>query len=493
MRMFYVGLCAVCTPLLLTSPAITAENTLEQVAAEYKAENYEEALQLLQTMPAAVHGTSTYFYYLGLCQKQTGDYSAASESFRAALKISPPVNAAALELVSTLGGLERYDEALSWVQWAEQNGVAPSETAYQKGVILSQMQRYKEARQAFTASKDGVIDKDQQADLQIAISFAQEGNAKEARNNLNALVTQYPGSEAASFAKEYEQRITVSTRTKPWNLSLGVNYQYDDNATLVSSIPGVSTDPRKKDDNGFNENLRFEYENAINDNWSTNVRYTLQNNNYQRLHELDIFSHGLTVSTMYRSGNLVTTIPAGITHTTLDYSNYSLQASAKPTLTFIVNPRNLIQTSLGYAHRTMYQNPAEAENNRNAHNYTGQFGYFYLFDDGKGLLNMRGEGSYENTSGSAWRNYGAKGSVDALLPLDDTAYLILSSEYGWQYYFDTSPNRRDTTLVASATFNKKLIDNLYINLQYTFTRAFSSVDLYDYQRNVLSSGFELRF
>jgi hypothetical protein len=63
----------------------------------------------------------------------------------------------------------------------------------------------------------------------------------------------------------------------------------------------------------------------------------------------------------------------------------------------------------------------------------------------------------------------------------------------WQDYRESASGRRDTTFIGSAAVNQHVVSNLYLNLQYAYTRAMSNVDLFDYQRNVLSTGFELRF
>jgi len=224
-----------------------------------------------------------------------------------------------------------------------------------------------------------------------------------------------------------------------------------------------------------------------------NLQYALQNNNYMRLHDYSMLVHGLTTSLIGRSENGLLALPLNLSHTTLDYRDYSFQVSFKPTLTAIFNSRNLAQLSLGYTYRDMLQNNGLPANDRTANIFNLQAGYIFLFADGRGVVNLRGEGFYENTTGNEWRNRGARAGVDLLAPLSASTKLILTAEGCRQEYLDSSSGRRDTTLVASATLNQQLTTHLYLNLQYYFTRAFSNVDLYEYQRNVITTGVELRF
>lgn len=483
---------AVCLSVMC-GVATAAPSATQQAIAEYNQENYEEALQMLTSARQVEGETALNRYYTGLCQKQTGDLAGAVASLKAALQAQPPVQDAAVELVALLINLEQLADAWQWVEWAEKEQVRPRDVAYLKGVLLAKQKRYHEAVVSFQNARTGLAETDQQIDLQIALAYAQSGKTRDARDSLKAIVTRYPGTEAADFAAEYDQRISTAAPHKRWNIYAGISYLYDDNATLKSRESGASSDTRDQRDSAVSEYLRLEYDTPLAGQWSANLQYALQNNNYMRLHDYSMLVHGLTTSLIGRSENGLLALPLNLSHTTLDYRDYSFQVSFKPTLTALFNSRNLAQLSLGYTHRDMLQNNGLPGNDRTANIFNLQAGYIYLFADGRGLVNLRGEGFYENTTGNEWRNRGARAGVDLLAPLSAGTKLILTAEGCRQEYLDSSSGRRDTTLVASATLNQQLTTHLYLNLQYYFTRAFSNVDLYDYQRNVITTGVELRF
>lgn len=470
----------------LAPPASSQENnaTINQGIVEYSRENYEEALQLLMQDRIAEGKKAITDYYIGLCQKQMGNYPDAVTSFTSAVQGQPPHKEAVAELVSTLVSLERPDEALTWIQWAEKENVKPKEVALQKGLILSKKKRYSEARSAFVAARSDNPEIDQTVDSQIAMTYQMEGKAAEARASYKAIVTRYPGTDVATFAQEYEQRMSVADSAKHWNLFIGANYLYDDNVML--STPGQPS-------NAFNQSLRFEYDKPLSSAWSTNLQYSFQNSNYAKYHAFDMLNHGLTASVTHTDEFLITSLPLNISHYVLDYRNNSLQYSFKPTGTFIFAPQHLGMLTLGYTRREMSLPPSTPVSFTTGNIYNGQLSYIYLFAEGQGMATLRGELFYEDTMGSDNQNLGSRAGADLLLPLGKKTKMTLSAEGAWQDYNNSVNNRYDTTVTASASLNQKLCDYFFLNLQYIFTRAMSNISDNDYRKNQLSAGFELRF
>ncbi len=465
----------------------------QRAIAEYTNENYEEALSLLLAIRGKEASDPTALYYIGLCHKQTGNYEAAATSLAAALKSRSAVKDASLELIAVLINLERYEDAMEWVLWAEKNKVRPTETAYQKGMILSKLKRYQEARQALENARNGVPENDQQVDLQIAVALAEEGKIQEARASLKAIVTRYPGSEVASFVQEYEQSLAAAALRKKWSIVANLNYQYDDNMFLKSKVPGASTETRNENSGGLNESLRIEYDQPISETWSNNFQYAVQNASNFRTSSYNMINHSVTYSNIWQTDQLIIALPLNLSQTLLDKKGYSYQYAFKPAITIPFTSEHIGQVSLGASRREMLQEATSTEQNRNAVIYSGQLSYITLFAGDRGMLNLHLDGAYEHTEGYEWRNTTAKAGIDLLLPVTESTRLILTTEGSIQEYFENSSGRKDSIITASAAINQKLSSYLYLNVQYAYTRALSNVDLYDYQRNVITSGIELRF
>ena len=77
------------------------EGDLKKGIEEYGAENYEEALELLQKASEQQPGSSVAAFYLGLTYKQMGKYKEAAKHYRDALLFTPPVLDAYTELIES--------------------------------------------------------------------------------------------------------------------------------------------------------------------------------------------------------------------------------------------------------------------------------------------------------------------------------------------------------------------------------------------------------
>jgi hypothetical protein len=485
--------CFLAASLLLTLQAGNVCAGTREGIDEYRNENYEEALVQLAQGRATEGPTPQNAYYSGLAAMQTGDYLAAAENLRAALQPPEPIPEAVPELISVLNSLEQLDEALDWVSWAERRNFSPKVIALLKGQILAKQKKYADAINSFNMSKTGDLEQDQQLGILIAAAHVGNSDYKAAKDALAAVIGRNPNSDAATYAKEYDQQLNTAGKARPWNLFFGVNYQYDDNVLLKPFDNNAAIDTRNGHDSAFIENLRFEYDAPLSAAWTANVQYFLQNSDYVKLTDKNLLSHGLSLNSIHHSESLITALPVSLIHTALDYHNYSLQFSFKPTETILFAPTHIGQLSVGYTRREMLEEQTSADNDLTADTVNGSANYIYLYAEGQGMLNLRYEIAYEGTRGANWRNITNRIGADLLAPVSKCTKVVFSAESAWQDYYDNDAQRNDTTVSVSMAVNQKLSDTLFLNLQYNYSRAFSNVAAFDYQRNVITSGIELRF
>ena len=117
-------------------PLHAADTMLEKGIEEYKAENYEEAVDILLAVRYEQPASSIAAFYLGLTYKQMREYRLAERNLREAITLSPPVKDAYLELAEVLYTLDALREAKEWITKSEQEGIKPAHTAFLKGLIL---------------------------------------------------------------------------------------------------------------------------------------------------------------------------------------------------------------------------------------------------------------------------------------------------------------------------------------------------------------------
>jgi len=481
----------------LVTPCHAAEGDMTQRAiTEYANENYEEALDLLLQARKSGDLSATNDYYTGLCIKQAGQYDEAVKSFSAALTGPQPVKKCVVDLISSLFNLERYDEALTWINWGEKEAVDPSGTAFLKGQIFMKKKRFDDAVVAFNNAKTGDESVDQQVGIQIASAHVQNNKFLEARAALQAVITRNPNTDLATFAKEFDQKLSAIKPPKRLNIFLGSNYQYDTNVLASSG--------EKLRDSSIGESLRVEYDVPLPAPWTLNAQYSVNNMNYLRYISKSTLSQSLSITTGIRAGDHVFSLPLILalsdndatnppSTSKLSYHKSSFQYTVHPTDTYVINQTNLFQTSFSFSQRKMFANNVPVDDNGDANLYSGQLGYIYLFSEGGGMLNVRGEVGYENTHGANGKNLGKKVGADLLYPLAEATKLIVSSEFSFQKYDSIVVGRKVISINSSLTINQRITPIIYLNLIYSNSRAISTIDTFNYLRNLVSTGLEVRF
>lgn len=487
-----------------------ADNSFEEGVAEFKAENYEEALEFFEKARKQDPNSSVAAFYLGLVYKQMGDYREAVKNFREAINLIPSVKDAYTELIEMLYTLDELKEAKERIAKAEKESIKPAHIAFLKGLVLSKENNNKEALEAFKKAKE--IDESiaQAANLQIAMTYAKERRFAEAREHLKAVISVAPTSDLAMFAKEYETAIARTLEMyKPWRFTIGIGYQYDSNVVskpIASLGAGIDDISGKRDTSIFNA-FRIDYMPIPGGPWFFNAQYSLYTNNYLHNFKYDILSQSVSLIPGYNFEKGAITLPLTYNHLWLNEREYMGMISVKPTLNIILFPGHLGQFSAGYGKRDMlkYNPGSDPDEDRDANVYSLAFGYIYPFSDGKGMFNLRYEYSSDDTDGRNWDNTGHRISASLLMPLISKVNLILSGDIFLQDYKnthtisgvrgfpDTPTKRKDKIYTGIAGMTWEMLKGLNLNLQYSHTRADSNFPIYDYKRGLYIAGIEYTF
>ncbi|WP_243372535.1 tetratricopeptide repeat protein [Geotalea sp. SG265] len=481
---------------LLPSISLASQELLERGIAEYREERFEEAQESLAAAQQEQPLSSTAAYYLGLALKETGNPERAVANLKQSLKLDPPVTDAYPELIELLYQQNNLAEAEKFIAGAEKAGVRPARVSFLRGQVLAGTGDNQGATDAFVKARELDPALTQQVDFQLAQIYLKQGNREKAQESLESVISGDPSSDLAGFAREYQRRLTAAA-PRNWHLFAGVNLQYDDNVVVKPSqdIPGLVLPGAR--DWSSSQNLRLLYDMPAKGPWLFTTQYSLYNNSYFKRDEYSQLSQGITLSPAYRltSGTMLS-LPVSFNYTLLRYEAYANQVAVKPTATFFFAEDHLGQASFGYTRRNYLQNTAAVEN-RDANGYAGQLGYIYIFAGEKGFFNLRYELSLEDAKGNNWSYLGNRLNADILLPITVKTNAIVALEGFWQNYSNAHSvyglKRNDTTLTATITLSRQVVEGLFANLQYFHASDFSNIPLYEYDRNVYSAGVEVRF
>jgi tetratricopeptide (TPR) repeat protein len=490
--------------ILGSIPAQAESPSLEQGIAQYRAENFEEALALLEQARAEQPESSVAAFYLGMARKQSGDLAGAIKELGEAAALKPPVLDSYLELADAWHVQGDEAKALAWVQRSEEAGVRPGQTAFLKGVILAAQGKSEEAVKSFQKAKQSDATLTQSADFQIAILMARSRKLAGARDALRAVVASDPNSEMASYAKEYEQsfsRILESHRT--WHLAVGLNYFYDDNAIsnpTSAAAQNLIGNPTGQRDHAFLGTLRLDYTPMLSGDALFSGQYLVQSTKYGSGDNPSTVINSLTLIPGYSLGSSALTLPVNYSHVLLKEEKYQQLVSVRPTWSWLAAPQHILQGALGYSKREMLFDPLTRDEDRDASVYSASAGYIYSYGSQGGMASLRYELSYDDTDGANWANRGHRISLNGSIPLAATVKLNLSGEVALLDYLyrnsvipGSNVRRNDTTWFATAGVTWNLTPNIALSAQYAHTTAQSNIPVYDYSRNTFSTGVEFSF
>lgn len=484
--------------LFMTGIGADAASLEEQGLAEYRAENYEEALDSLLRAADQDPRSSQIAYYLGLCYKQTGEYRKAVTHLMAALTLTPPVKEAYPDLIEALYALNELDEAMQWAAEAERAGVRPGHIAYLKGLVYAKRNETAEALASFRKAKELDPSFRQSADFQIAVIYSKDRKYQEAKQSLRALIETDPTSDLAAFAGEYERAVTRTAEAyKPWKLSAGLAYQYDSNVILApgGAVPGLA--PSGKSDSSIVGTLRAEYNAPASGPWLLSARYNFYSNTYFKITDYNSISQTLSVVPGYSFGKSAVYLPLFYNYVLFDSKGYLSMITARPTVSYIVAPDHIVQASLGYELRDfLYNIPSSAED-RDGNVYYASVGYYRPFAGGKGMFTLKYEYAYDDAQGSNWGNSGNRFNASLLSPVTKDLSVIINGDVFIQDYRNVNSyygiKRKDTTYLAGVALVYEILKGFTLNLQYVYMKDDSNITIYNYDRHLITAGAEYTF
>lgn len=490
-----------------------ADNYLEKGIAEFKAENYEEALEFFEKAYKENPKDPQITSYLGLTQREMQNHQEAARFFKETININPEASEIKLLLADTFYNIGGYEDALKAVDGAISDGIKPAQSHYLKGLILLKLNRNAGAIGAFKKASELDPSLKQQSDFQIASIYVQEKKYKEAGDTFKGLITSDPTSDWAVFSKDY--LAALEKMPPPYRLNVSFGYQYDDNVLAVPLDQSL-VDITKQEDWKRIAGVLGEYTLFSKGPWNLRAAYSLNivqysksdytKSNGQKLFSQDTVSHIISIMPSYNTDKSITSLLLSYNYLEVDYAKYLQTFTVNPLYTFVISGNNLGQVFLKYKKQEYDADFLKIklgtyllkEEDKDSNNISGGLGYFYAFAKGNGLFNLKGELEQNDADGSNWDYAGSKLSTGFLYPFfENKLKANIFGEIYRQKFKNThtiyNKKRRDNIVSAQTSLTYTVLKPLDVSVGYAHIKDDSNISVYEYRKNLYTVNLEYRF
>ncbi len=486
----------------------------EKGLKEYRKGNYEEASAYFEKS-FKIHKNSLSAYYLGLCNKLTGNYTAAEKYFKLAIQLKPPVIDAFSELVYLLSQKGQIREAVKYLKKAEKLGISSEKLWYLEGKIYLQTGQLKKALESFEKVEKLKGKYAYMARLQRALIYLKAGDLSSAEKILKPL--SQPSSPVAYLAKRYLQEIEkIRKNYKHLSFRASLGYIVDTNVVSKPSstigVPEVDQISNKEDrgiltDTGLSLKT-FPYHLDLDKTLLLTSTVTFSRISYFKLKDYNTMSLGISGGPVFSFKKFSLFPQVVYQYLWKNKHPYFSLKGGRLTLSYFISRGFLSQVNTGFYLRRRFFQIYAPEEDRRGSLLTFGAAIKKLFKN-RGFFSFSGNFKRENTIGNNWDNEQYSGSFSCYLPFLGRLEFLLGLTYSFTAYLNENTNtglsppvpgfpaekskRRDKTWNTVVTLTFKLLKQVKLSFSWEYLKNRSNFPLYDYQKNVYLVRFKAMF
>ena len=484
--------------LVFAEPQTSLETSLDKGVIQYQRENYDEALSFLKQAKTEEPVSTRVSYYLGLTYKKLQDYKQAKFNLTEAIEGSPKIKEALLELIEVCYQIDDVEAAKKWIGVAEEQGMRPGQTKFIKGLVLMKDGKTEDAIQAFKDSKDLEPALKQSASYQIGLVNLKNKSYDEAAKNFQEVILLDPNTDIARYADEYKKALDRrEDAERPFRLNAAFFEEYDDNVILKPSDASAVGDIGNQADWREVATVDAELGKKFNDAFGAKLQYNFYFTNQNDLHAFDLNSHTVGAVPSFYLGNNVVSVPVQYNYTWVDNDSFLSTITVNPLANIKVADNQLAQVGVKFQDLNYLQTSANPDEDRDAARWAPGAAWFYFFNQNKSFLNLRYEYDTEDTKGSNWDYEGNRATAALQVPIVDKWKLTVVGDAYWQDFDHThtvfNTKRADDNYTGSAMISYAINKDLEWQLRYTYVDHRSNINIYEYTRNIVSTGFTVKF
>jgi tetratricopeptide (TPR) repeat protein len=343
--------------------------------------------------------------------------------------------------------------------------------------------------------------------LEMARTFLKLGLRESARQYFEEVLAANPPETVRKNIEKFLADIAVAEKRHFLNGFISVGYDWDDNVRVAPSseivrtvvgdvtLTGPSAKPQEDFIFGATGMLNHAYR-FPDSRYSWNTTGTFFQSLYQDESDLDVVYLGLNTGPEIHSEKYLVGINGLINYLELDYDRYLRSAGLETTLALLLSQHAILNIKCKFEDKTFYQTPG-----RDATNVNFEIGP--VFSVGANRIGASVSGEIENARDdtNSYKQYRVKTTLERILPYD---FIVFGNyEFKHNSYDDVyvlfNEYRKDNIHYVGAGISKtfwRSYDNsssLSLQLGYRYTKSDSNIDLYEYEKNVISTSVSYAF
>jgi len=376
--------------------------------------------------------------------------------------------------------------------------VRPAQTAFLKGLNFLKAYEFEKAVTAFKDAKSLDTSLTSSADYQIGTAYVKMSKFERAKEMFENIIVANPDADISLFATKYVDAIDQKMeRERPLHLGLRFAFEYDSNVVLKPSDTAIVTNITDKDDTRQVWDFQGDYTVRSPHNfYNLKTGYRLRINKQNDFGKYDMITNYFSTQSNFSFNKVLVSFPISYAHTIVDEKNYLSTVTVANLNNFLYAKSRIVQLGIIYKFEDFLR-PPFGDENREGNELMGTGGLFWFFADNDGFVNLKYTVSKDWAEGVNWQYWGNRCTGSLLVPFWKKFKFNLQGDVFLQFFDNVNTffdkRRRDQVYSLSSLLSCEVFKNIDIQFQYTYVNDQSNINLYQYDRHVVSGGVQYRF
>jgi tetratricopeptide (TPR) repeat protein len=480
----------------------------------YDSQRYAEALQDFQEALRLNPNNVNAHYYSGLTFMALERSPEAQAALERARELAPGDLDVAFQLGLAYFTSQQFDRAEPLFRQVHSAEPARPNVGYYLGFIEFRRQAYREALRLFRASVPGDETFAQLTRFYAGLSLSALGLAGPARAEIDEAIRRYPVSPLTGPAERFREVLAPAVRAeRDVRVEAKLSLFYDDNVAVVPRQSGDITaaalrdrDHRSTGELGY---LRLEYLPLRTVDWEASLAASLFGTINNEASDFNVFNPAATGTLAYKTSLERKPALVGLSlqyeYIMLDGEGFVNRYSLPLFFTLAWDAVHLSQGQLRIQPKDfMNQSLVEPADDRDAVNYMAGLTHFFRFEADRHFLKVGYQFDYEAAQGANWDYRGHRFLVGGQYTLP---WKGIRLRYDFDMHlrdyraphtflpagFGGTTRRSDQDMYHTFSISMDLPWNATLSVEYLLNRNFSTLDVFDYLRNVVSVSLSWRY